>query len=55
VSGIEEATQFVGLVEISVQFVQQESGLLLVNDAERCSPGALIFDVKRFMSNHASR
>ena len=46
VSGIEETAQFVGLVEIGVQFVEQKGGLLLVNDAEE-DGGFQIFGAER--------
>jgi hypothetical protein len=45
-SGVEEATQFVGLVEIGIQFVEQESGLLLVDDAEQ-NGGFHVFSAQR--------
>src|SRR6266478_4661687 len=45
VSGVEQAAQLVGLVEVSVHFIEQKGGLLLVHDAEQ-NRGAHVFGAK---------
>jgi len=45
VAGVEEAAQFVGLVEVGVHFIEKEGGRLLVHDAEQ-DGGAHVFGAK---------
>src|SRR6266704_3227082 len=45
VSGVKQAAQFVSLVEVSVHFIEQENGLLLVHDAEQ-NRGAHVLGAK---------
>src|SRR5207249_856216 len=35
VSGVEQSAQFISLMQVSVHFIEQQNGLLLIDDAEQ--------------------